>query len=162
MNFSSPSATPPGQSERPADRDAEPAHVYSQSFDRETFRGRYATREAAREAGELALPKWPGPAEAIYVGRVIDPAPPLDKLAPVLIETLRQRGSAEAVAAIDAIGDSAIGDLDDRLTRLVRAWLAVHDVFGEARIEEISEHPLPLVEKAPESDTPEIGILGFD
>ncbi|MEL7238456.1 MAG: hypothetical protein AAGK78_06310, partial [Planctomycetota bacterium] len=113
MHFSSPPADP---SDRPLDAGQ---HVYTYSFDRETFRGRFATREAAREAGVQALPKWPGPAEAIYVGRVIDHAPPLDNLAAPLLETLRSRAGEQASAALDAVAEKATGELDDRLARFV-------------------------------------------
>ena len=157
MQFSSP-AVPPS----PSNRSGTGGHVYTYSFDRETFRGRFETRDAARSAGEDALPKWPGPAEAIYVGRVIDHAPPLEGLAGPVLDVLRERAGEEAAAALNAASEKAGDDLDDRLARLVRAWLQKHDVFGESRVEEISEHPLPLIAKAPEKDNPEIGILGFD
>jgi len=75
---------------------------------------------------------------------------------------LRSRAGEQASAALDAVAEKATGELDDRLARFVRAWLQKYDIFGEPRIEEISEHPLPLVRHAPDSDTPEIGILGFD
>ena len=139
-----------------------PRPIYAYSFDRETFRGRHASREAALAAAEDALPAWPTIPEAIWVGRLVDVAPPTVGLGDAVLDNLTRRLADDGRDALPAIPDAARLDLDAGLAGLVRDWLDDHRLIGEPRVEGISEHPLPLVAHVPPREVDEVSLLGTE
>lgn len=139
-------------------------YVYGYSFDRETFRGRYPSRQAAVEAAHAALPNYPAIPEAIYVGRRIDPKVPVDHLGSLLIDAIGDRAmdSGDLPIDVDAVDREAREDLDARVATTLQEWLQRHDLIPPGRIEEISEHPLPLIHHVPEKHEREVGLIGVE
>ena len=162
-----PSPTPPA-ADRPAGASAS-HHVasdvtYAYSFDRETYRGRFETRREALDAARKALPFWPAAAEAIYVGRRIDPALHVRGYAELVLDAMRQRAldAGDVPPDHDGLPAGARRDLDAGLAETLRDWLVAHDLVGRSRIEEISEHALPLVAHVSSDDSVEIGPVGVE
>ena len=149
----------------PAARDAGEIS-YAYSFDRETFRGRFETRRDAVAAARDALPLWPAAAEAIYVGRRIDPALHVHGYADLVLAEMRARALDNGDAPVDHDGlpADARRDLDAVLARALRDWLTAHDLVGDSRIEEISEHALPLIAHVGGGggDEVEVGPVGVE
>ena len=136
--------------------------VYAYSFDRETFRGRHASRDAALAAAEGALEAWPTIPEAIWVGRLVDVAPPTTGLGDAVTDSLTRRLADDGRDPLPNLPDAARADLDAALAGLVRDWLDDHGLVGEPRIEGISEHPLPLVAGVPPREVDEVSLLGTE
>ena len=136
--------------------------AYAYSFDRETFRGEFDDRTAAVAAAERALPTWPAAAEAIYVGRLVRPQLPVADLGDVVLSELADRRADSGQPPVAADAD-ARDELDARLAALVRAWLDDHGLAGTARVEEISEHALPLIAHVPDHATAddEVELMGI-
>lgn len=139
-------------------------YVYAYSFDRETFRGRYTTRHEALDAAHAALAAYPAIPEAIYVGRRINPAFDVGGLGDLLIEVICDRAIASGEAPLDAeaLDDDVHADLDSQIAAALRDWLHRHELIPAGRIEEISEHPLPLVAHVAEGDEREVGLIGVE
>ena len=142
--------------------------TYAYSFDRTQWRGRFASRRAAVRAARAALPNWPAMAEAIYVGRQIEPAAHVAGHAEIVLEAMRDEAldAGDDPVGYDGLPHGAREDLDARLAQALREWLDAHDLAGESRIEEISEHALPLVEhvggRAELRDQVEVGTIGIE
>ena len=138
--------------------------TYAYSFDRQSFRGRFETRRGALEAARKALPLWPAAAEALYVGRRIDPALHVHGHAALVLDAMRRRAldAGDVPPDHDPLPAGARRDLDARLADLLRDWLVAHDLLGRTRIEEISEHALPLVSHVDGGDEVEVGPVGVE
>ena len=155
-------------SNRPAADAAEPFDAseisYAYSFDREGFRGRFESRRDALAAARAALPFWPAQAEAIYVGRRIDPALHVHGYADLILEAMRERAldAGDAPVDYDGLAADVRRDLDAKLARTLRDWLVGHDLLGDSRIEEISEHALPLISHVGDDDQIEVGPVGVE
>ena len=137
---------------------------YAYSFDREGFRGRFESRRDALAAARAALPLWPAQPEAIYVGRRIDPALHVHGYADLILEAMRGRAldAGDVPADHDGLPAGARRALDAGLARTLRDWLVGHDLVGDSRIEEISEHALPLVSHVGAGDQVEVGPVGVE
>lgn len=134
---------------------------YAYSFDRETFRGRFATRRDAVAAAEVALEERTAATDTIWVGRRVEARPPTAAMGQVVTKELRRRQS-EAGEVPAAVTPDAIEDLNRRLEALLGEWLADHNLLPEARIEEISEHPVPLVSHVADSGQQEVQLIGVE
>jgi hypothetical protein len=137
---------------------APPARRYAYSLDREVFRGSYDSRRAAVAAAETALKDWPAMAEAIWVGRLVATMPRLDDLAETVLDELRDR-PVDGDPLADAT-DAQRDDLDTRLADLVREWIGDHHLAPPPRVEEISEHALPLIEHVTSGREREVELIG--
>lgn len=134
---------------------------YAYSFDRETFRGRFATRRDAVAAAEVALEERKDATEAIWVGRRVEARPPTGAMGQFVTNELRRR-QVEAGEAPTSVNAKAAEDLDCRLETLLNDWLGDHDLLPEARVEEISEHPVPLVAHVADSGQQEVQLIGVE
>lgn len=120
---------------------------FAYSFDRESFRGRFDSREEAIHAAEQAYRVEENlPAEAIYVACRVRVDPQTAGHADAVLADMRRRfvaadGDPNWLRRID---DQQHADLDASLRRAIEAWLDRHGLWppGE-RFEHISEHPLP-------------------
>lgn len=159
-----PPPAPADVSDASADVSAGETRAYSYSLDHDTFRGRFPTRAAARRAAESALAQWPTQTEGIWIGRIVRPEPPTHGLAEDVLEELthRLRDLDEEDAAAN-VTEAAKAELDARLAAVVGRWMQEHGVLPEARIEAVSEYPLPLPNHVGESQAdPEVSLIGTD
>lgn len=139
-------------------------YVYAYSFDRETFRGRYSSRQEGLEAAYAALPSYPAIPEAIYVGRRINQAFDVEGLGEMLIDAVCDRAIASGESPLDAeaMSEDVRADLDAQVAGTLRDWLHRHELIPAGRIEEISEHPLPLVAQVADEEEREVGLIGVE
>ena len=74
----------------------------------------------------------------------------------------RALDAGDAPVDHDGLPAGARRDLDVKLARTLRDWLVGHDLVGASRIEEISEHPLPLIAHVGDDDQIEVGPVGVE
>ena len=160
-------ATVLDDAEPPSGRPRRSRPLYAYSFDRESFRGRFASRNEAAEAAQIALSNYPTSVETIYVGRLVDREAPVEGLSAGVLEMIerrhRERGGASGLTdeLADAVAnEDACQELDDRLFVVLREWLADHGCLAGPGFEEISEHAPPLVSHVAAGASHEIGLIG--
>ena len=159
-------SNPTAEQELPslADLGRDARYFYAYSFDRETWRGRFPNRAQAVEAAETALPDFPAVAEAIFVGRRVDPNLYVHGYAPMLLEAMREQACKAGDQPVDHNGLSprVRDDLEHSIAQTLRDWLIRHELVPPGRIEEISEHPLPLIRHVADNDQAEVCLLGVE
>jgi hypothetical protein len=121
---------------------------FSYSYDRETFRGLYDTRQDALKNGIAKLPEQQSTPEAIFVGKRV----PLDcgtsGLAEMILGTMRRKlrdevGDSGAQPLL-RVNEHQLAELDDALDKVIREWLAKHELVPtQSKVIAISEHPVP-------------------
>lgn len=134
------------------------------SFDRESFRGEFATREEAAEAGQAQALKMMSAVEAVYVGKRVPTNPMADLHGDDVVKSMRRRmltktGDASYLAAAN---EHVVADLDASLEHAIIDWLKRNDLTPAAKISSISEHPLPAVHAHAPSSSDEVQMMGPD
>lgn len=135
---------------------------FSYSFDRESFTGRFETREQAVAAGMKAAAARPDPVEAVYVARSVPVDPQADGHAERVVEWMRVRmldrtGDGSYLANVD---EHQLADLDASIEHAIVEWLKRHGLEPACRYTAISEHPLPLVHAHAPHDSDEVSLIG--
>lgn len=120
---------------------------FAYSFDRENFRGEFATREQAVEAGLRAATQRSAMFEAVFVGKRSPIDPQADHHAEDVVRSMRRRMQAKTgdVSYLAGANEQNLADLDASLARAIVAWLERHGLSPATRVSSISEHPLPAV-----------------
>ena len=135
---------------------------YAYSVDRETFRGDFATREQALEAGLRSTAARSGMVAAVFVGRRVPVDPQADHHAEEIVRSMKRRmlsktGDASYLAGAN---EHVLADLDAALARTIVGWLTKHDLAPAARVSSISEHPLPAVRAHAPGRHDEVQMIG--
>jgi hypothetical protein len=135
---------------------------YAYSFDRETFRGEFATRESAAEAGLKAAIDHPATIGAVYVGKRVPVDPQADQHAEDVARTMRRRMQSKTGTSgyLVEANEHVMADLDASLEHAIVEWLKRHDLMPAPQIASISEHPLPAVKAHAPSRVFEVGPMG--
>jgi hypothetical protein len=135
---------------------------YAYSFDRETFRGDFPTREQALEAGLRAAAGRSGMVEAVYVGRRVPVDAQVDHHAEDVVRSMRRRMQSRSGdgAYLAGANEHVLADLDAALARTIAGWLAKHGLTPAARVSSISEHPLPSVRAHATVRSDEVQMIG--
>ena len=121
---------------------------YAFSFDRETFRGTFNSRqEALKAALEAAAHEADSPA-TVYVACRAPLDPHAQGHAETLIQRMRRAVRAdvgpEGEAFLKLVSDQELADLDHEIYRTIRAWLSKHELLlPSGKLAAISEHPVP-------------------
>ena len=122
--------------------------TFAFSFDRETFYGRFPTREAALAAAGHALLQRVDQPEGIFVGQWSVPDPQTDGHAEAVVVAMQDR-SRQATADTNYLTDvteQQAADLDTALQKTVADWLARHRLTPHpTRVFAVSHHPVPNV-----------------
>jgi hypothetical protein len=118
------------------------------SFDRDTFHGHERTRQDALAAAERKLNGLEFIPEAIFVGKRVPTDPGTSGLAETVLKLMRRRMNESGADAASQqrlrVNEHQLAELDDALDRVIRAWMAKHDLEpGDSKVIAISEHPLP-------------------
>ncbi len=134
------------------------------SFDRETFRGEFATREEAAVAGQTEALKFMGIVEAVYVAKRVPTNPQADMHGDEVVKSMKRRmltktGDASYLAAAN---EHVVADLDAAIEHAIVDWLKRHDLAPADKFSSISEHPLPQVQAHGPSSSDEVGMMGPD
>jgi hypothetical protein len=126
---------------------------FAYSFDRESFRGNFNTRQQAIDAGLTAAQDLGNPPEAIYVGarQAIDPGS--SDHAETIIEKMRRRTferygdkSADFLAHVN---EQQLADLDHSVQQTIATWLVQQNLTPAfERIGSVTEHPVTIVSAA--------------
>lgn len=121
---------------------------FAYSFDRETFHGNYETRQEALRQALGRLRESDESAEMIYVGKRVPVDPGSSGLAELILGAMRRRVRDQTGDAASQyllrVDEHALAELDSEIDRIVRAWLAKHQLQPtHTRIVAISEHPVP-------------------
>lgn len=137
---------------------------FAYSFDRETFRGEFATREEAAIAGQAEALKFMAVVEAVYVGKRVPTNPQADMHADDVVRAMKRRmltktGDASYLAAAN---EHVVADLDASLEHAIIDWLKRHQLQPADKFGSISEHPLPAVHAHGPSKDDEVGMIGPD
>lgn len=121
---------------------------FAYSFDQETFRGSYPTRQQALEAAARAVRDRVDQPEGIFVGQWIEPDPQTAGHAVPTIAAMRDRWHQAGGdrGYLDNVDEQTLADLDAALEQTVTAWLARHKLKPAAtRVRAVSHHPVPNV-----------------
>lgn len=134
------------------------------SFDRETFRGEFATREEAAVAGQTEALKFMAVVEAVYVGKRVPTNPQADMHGDEVVKSMKRRmltktGDASYLAAAN---EHVVADLDAGIEHAIIDWLKRHELQPADKFTSISEHPLPQVSAHGPSKSDEVGMMGPD
>jgi hypothetical protein len=134
------------------------------SFDRETFRGEFSTREQAVDAGLAAATQMPAGVEAVYVGKRQPVDPVAEGHAEDLIAAMRQRMADRTgdYGYLRGVNEHVAADLDAAVEHTIVAWLRHHNLAPADRFVSISEHTTPLVKGHAPSATNEVTQFGSD
>jgi hypothetical protein len=140
---------------------------FAHSFDRETFQGAADTRQAALKAAFEKLPQLESSPEAVYVGKRVPVDPGSSGLAEMIMGAMRRRvrdvtGDNSSQYLI-RVNEHQLAELDDEIDRVVRTWLAKHELMPtQSKIIAISEHPVPQpkMNTTSKSTNGEVGELG--
>lgn len=135
---------------------------YAFSFDRETFEGKFATREQAVEAGLKAAQARTDVIAAVFVGKRVAPDPQAEGHAEDVARSMRRRMLARTGDATYLAGanEHTLADLDATLAKCIVEWLRRHDLKPAAKFLAISEHPLPTVHAHGPSRSDEVQLMG--
>ena len=121
---------------------------FSYSYDRETFRGIYDTRQDALKNGIAKLPEQQSSPEAIYVGKRVPVDCGTSGLAEMILGTMRRKlrneiGDAGAQPLV-RVNEHQLAELDDAIDKVIREWLTKHEIAPtQSKVIAISEHPVP-------------------
>lgn len=134
------------------------------SFDRETFRGEFATREEAALAGQAEALKYIAVVEAVYVAKRVPCNPQADMHADDVVKSMKRRMLAKAGDStyLAAANEHVVADLDASLEHAIVDWLKRHELQPPDKFSSISEHPLPSVHAHGPSLDDEVGLMGPD
>ena len=139
---------------------------FSYSYDRETFRGIYDTRQDALKNGIAKLPEQQSTPEAIYVGKRVPIDCGTSGLAEMILGTMRRKvrnevGDAGAQPLLK-VNEHQLAELDDAIDRVIRDWMTKHELIpAQSKVIAISEHPVPQpMMTRPSNGTPEVHELG--
>lgn len=137
---------------------------FAYSFDRETFRGEFATREEAAEAGQAEALKVMSIVEAVYVAKRVPTNPQADMHGDDVVKVMKRRmlsktGDASYLAAAN---EHVVADLDAAIEHAIVDWLKRHELSPADKFSSISEHPLPSVHAHAPSRNDEVGMMGAD
>jgi hypothetical protein len=122
--------------------------TFAFSFDRETFRGTFESRQAALAAATEELKKRDDLPAGIYIGQWAEPDPQSDHHAEDVVAAMRDRfraatGESKYLAKLD---EQTMADLDYDLDRAIRSWLSKHKLTAmPIKVRAVSEHPIPNV-----------------
>lgn len=134
------------------------------SFDRETFRGEFATREEAAEAGQAEALKQMSVVEAVYVGKRVPTNPQADMHADDVVKSMKRRMLSKTGDAgyLAGANEHILADLDAGIEHAIVDWLRRHQLQPADKFSSISEHPLPQVHAHGPSKDDEVGMMGPD
>lgn len=134
------------------------------SFDRETYRGSYASRQAALLAATEELKRREDLPAGIYIGQWCEPDLQSDHHAEPVVQAMRDRWrqSAGEEKFLDKPTEQQLADLDYDLDRVIRQWLAKHSLLPRpTRVRAVSEHAIPLVRHVSEvAGARETSVIG--
>ncbi len=137
---------------------------FGYSFDRESFRGEFATREEAVEQGLRAADAHPTPIEAVFVGKRVPTNPQADGHADDVARAMRQRMRDKTgdTSYLAFANEHILADLDAAIEHTVIAWLRHHRLAPADKIMSITEHAVPLVHGHAPSENNEVSQFGSD
>jgi hypothetical protein len=121
---------------------------FSYSFDRETFRGFYDTRQDALKNGIVAVKEQETTPEAIFVGKRVPVDCGTSGLAEMILGTMRRKvrdtiGDAGAQPLL-RVNEHQLAELDDAIDKVIRDWMVKHELTPtQSKVIAISEHPVP-------------------
>lgn len=137
---------------------------FAYSFDRETFRGEFATREDAALAGQAEAMKFMAVVEAVYVGKRVPTNPQADMHADDVVKTMKRRMQHKTgdTSYLAGANEHLLADLDAAIEHAIIDWLKRHQLQPADKFSSISEHPLPQVHGHGPSKSDEVGPMGMD
>jgi hypothetical protein len=140
---------------------------FTHSFDRETFQGSDDTRQAALKTALGKATQLETPPETVYVGKRVPVDPGSSGLAEMILGAMRRRVRDEtgdnSSQYLIRVNEHQLAELDDEIDRIVRGWLAKHELMPtQSKIIAISEHPVPSpkMNTAAKTTNGEVGELG--
>ena len=137
---------------------------YAYSFDQDTFRGRFDSRQQALDAAARALRDRADQPEGIFVGQWLEPDVQTAGHAGPVVAAMRDRWRRAGGdrGFLDAVDERSLGELNADLERVLKAWLADHDLLpATTRVRAVSHHPVPNVHHvAVTSDERETSLIG--
>lgn len=122
--------------------------TFAYSFDRDTFHGRFPTREAALAAAGRALKDREDQPEGIFVGQWSEPDPQTDGHAEAIIEAMRDRAQSATGERgfLNNVTEQQAAALDTAIQTALRDWLAQTGLTPRAtRVHAVSQYPVPNV-----------------
>lgn len=135
---------------------------YGYSFDRETFRGEFATREQALDAGLRSAAARSGMVAAVFVGKRVAVDTQADHHAEDVVRSMRRRMQSKTGDGgyLAGANEHVLADLDTALAHAINGWLERHALMPAARVTSISEHPLPAVPAHAVGRSDEVSMIG--
>jgi hypothetical protein len=117
---------------------------YAYSYDREDYRGSYASPEEAFEAARMYSE---GAATTIYVGVLVDADPQATDHAGPIIHAMRQRALVDIGDAarhyLKTVSSQQVKELDAALEQTILAWLRRNSLMPNfVRVQGIREFPV--------------------
>lgn len=122
--------------------------TFAYSFDRETFIGRYPSREAALAAAGRALKDRADQPEGIFVGQWSEPDPQTDGHADNVLAAMHDRFAAATgdTGYLSVVGEQQAAALDTAIQTAIRDWLTHQNLTPRAtKVRAVSHHPVPNV-----------------
>lgn len=141
----------------------DPNRPYAYSFDRESgFRGAFATREQAAEAGQEKAREGSTPIQAVFVGKRVAVDPQSEGHADFIARSMRARMQAKTgtTGYLADANEHLLADLDTAIATTINGWLKRHELSPASKISSISEHPLLTPHEHPVDRTVEVGLIG--
>ncbi|MGC4031825.1 MAG: hypothetical protein QM754_08865 [Tepidisphaeraceae bacterium] len=128
--------------------------LFAYSFDRETFHGNFATREAALAAAGQALRQRQDMPEGIFVGQWAMPDPQTDGHADPVLDAMRSRFQSATGESnyLSRVSEHDAADLDAALQRVIGDWLSkTGHAPRPTKVRAVSHHPVPNVLHVPDA-----------
>jgi hypothetical protein len=139
---------------------------FSYSYDRETFRGLFDTRQDALKNGITNAFQQQSTPEAIYVGKRVPVDCGTSGLAEMILGTMRRKVRDElgdsGAQPLLRVNEHQLAELDDAIDKVIREWMSKHDLVpAQSKVMAISEHPVPQPAMTHKGNgTPEVSDLG--
>ena len=136
---------------------------FAYSFDRDTFRGAFDSRQAAQEAAFAALKQREDMPPGIFVGQWCEPNPQADHHADSVIADMKSRWKESGAEGkfLGQVTEQQAADLDYALESTIRAWLTKHELLPKpTRVRAVSEHRIPNVHHVADSTERETSVIG--
>ena len=122
--------------------------TFAFSFDRETYRGTFESRQAALAAATEELKRRADLPAGIYIGQWAEPDPQSDHHAERVVAAMRDRFKIATGESkyLERPSEQELADLDYDLDRAIRGWLNKHKLTPKpTKVRAVSEHAIPNV-----------------